>query len=302
MKYLMKLMAHGGYMAPEGEGSGGGAGGGSGPAGGEGNANGGGAGGAGGAGSGEGNAGGAGGQGGTGAPAGSKKPTDAEAALLREVMDKKDKLKATNDELAQAKARLAEFDGLDAAELRKLVQEKKDAETAQLEAKGQWDALKGQMVEQHTAALKERDEKLSAADQRALDLQNQIAELTVGNAFGTSKFISEEMTLSVAKARRVYGGHFEFKDGAVVAFDKPAGSKDRNVLVDAKGEPLGFDAALAKLVDADPDKDTLIKSKLKVGANSSTNPASVPGANPNRQAVGTGRSKIAAGLAKSGLK
>jgi len=231
-----------------------------------------------------------------------KKPTDEEAALLREVMDKKAKLQATNDELAQAKARLAEFDGLDAAELRKLLQEKKDAETAQLEAKGQWDALKGQMVEQHTAALKERDEKLSAADQRALDLQNQIAELTVGNAFGTSKFIADEMTLSVAKARRVYGGHFEFKDGAVVAFDKPAGSKDRSVLVDAKGEPLGFDAALAKLVDADPDKDTLIKSKLKIGAGSSTNPASTPNAKPNANTVGTGRSKIAAGLAKSGLK
>lgn len=295
-KFLMKLMAHGGYMAPEGEGGSGGGGVGA-PAGdgkpaGEG--------GAGGAGAGDGKSGGEGGQGGTGDPA--KKPTDAEAALLREVMDKKDKLKTTSTQLEQANARLKEFEGLDPKELRALVQAKKDAETAQLEAKGQWDSLKAQMVEQHGKELQaERDGK-SAAEQRATELASQIAELTVGNAFGTSKFISEELTLSVAKARRVYGSHFEFKDGAVVAYDKPAGSKDRNVLVDSKGEPLAFEAAIEKLVETDPDKDTLRKSKLKAGAGSTTNTASVPGAKPNSATVGTGRSKIAAGLAKAGLK
>jgi hypothetical protein len=231
-----------------------------------------------------------------------KKPSDEEAALLREVMDKKDKLRATATQLEQANARLKEFDGLDPKELRALVQAKKDAEIAQLEAKGQWDSLKAQMVEQHGKELQaERDGK-SAAEQRVVELASQIAELTVGNAFGTSKFIAEELTLSVAKARRVYGSHFEFKDGGVVAFDKPAGSKDRNVLVDSKGEPLAFEAAIEKLVELDPDKDTLRKSKLKAGAGSITNAASVPGAKPNSATVGTGRSKIAAGLAKAGLK
>ncbi|MEZ2310755.1 DUF6651 domain-containing protein [Paraburkholderia sp. RCC_158] len=286
-----------GYWAPQGDEGGAGSGGG---AGGEG----GGEGGAGGAGAGTGNAGGEGGQGGQGdpAPTGGKKPTDTEAALLREVMDKKEKLKTKDAELATAAARLKEFDGLDPKELRALVQAKKDAEVAQLEAKGQWDALKSQMVEQHGAALKERDDKLTASEQRAAGLESQIAELTVGNAFGSSKFISDELTLSVAKARRVYGSHFEFQDGQVVAFDKPAGAKDRHVLVDAKGEPLAFDAALAKLVDIDPDKDSLLKSKLKAGAGSNTNPAAAVGASPNRQVVGHGRAKIAAGLAKAGVK
>lgn len=285
-----------GYWEPQGDEGGTGSGGGAGSGeGGEGA-------GAGGAGAGSGDAGGAGGQGGTGAPAGGKKPTDTEAALLREVMDKKEKLKTKDAELATATARLKEFDGLDPKELRALVQAKKDAEVAQLEAKGQWDSLKSQMVEQHNAELKTRDDKLSASEQRAAGLESQIAELTVGNAFGTSKFITEELTLSVAKARRVYGAHFEFQDGQVVAFDKPAGAKERHVLVDAKGDPLGFDAALAKLVDSDPDKDSLMKSKLKAGAGSNTNPAAAVGASPNKAVVGKGRSKIAAGLAKSGIK
>lgn len=293
---VKQMLVGRGYWEPQGgeggEGSGGGAG-----------AEGAGAGNAGGAGSGAGKEGGAGGQGGTGdpAPAGSKKPTDTEAALLREVMDKKEKLKAKDAELAAATARLAEFDGLDAKELRELVKAKKDAEIAQLEAKGQWDALKAQMVEQHNAELKAREDKVSAAEQRNAELAGQIAELTVGNAFGTSKFIAEELTLSVAKARRVYGGHFEFQNGQVVAFDKPAGAKERHVLVDAKGEPLGFDAALAKLVDADPDKDSLMKSKLKAGAGSNTNPAAVPGAKPTKVVDRSARAKISAGLAKAGL-
>lgn len=297
-KILMKMMARGGYMAPEGEhvegggGNGGGAGTGGSGAGGEG---GGGAG-----GDGKGNPGGEGGQGGQGDP--SKKPSDAEAALLREVMDKKDKLKTANDQLTQANARLKEFDGLDPKELRALVQAKKDAETAQLEAKGQWDSLKAQMVEQHGRELQVERDGRTAAEQRAVELASQIAELTVGNAFGQSKFIADELTLSVAKARRVYGAHFEFVDGAVVAYDKPAGSKDRNVLVDSKGEPLAFEAALAKLVDADPDKDTLLKSKLKTGAGSHTNTSVAPGRQPGANVPVTGRAKIAAGLAKAGLK
>jgi hypothetical protein len=236
------------------------------------------------------------------AAAGGKKPTDAEATLLREVMDKKEKLKTKDAELATATARLKEFEGLDPKELRALVAAKKTAETEALEAKGAWDSLKSQMVAAHTAELQVEREGKSAAETRAIELASQIAELTVGVAFGSSKFITDELTLSVAKARRVYGSHFEFKDGAVVAFDKPAGSKDRNVLVDAKGDPLAFDVALTKLVDMDPDKDTLLKSKLRNGAGSSTHTAVTPNAKPGAGFVGSGISRIAAGLKKDGLK
>jgi hypothetical protein len=233
---------------------------------------------------------------------GSNKPTDAEAALLREVMDKKDKIKTAADALAAANAKLKEFEGLDPKELRELVAAKKTAETAALEARGAWDSLKSQMVDAHTKELQaERDGK-TAAETRAVELASQIAELTVGNAFGASSYIAKELELSVSKARRIYGDHFEYVDGAVVAYDKPAGAKSRNVLVDSKGEPLTFEVAIAKLVELDPDKESMLKSKLRMGAGSHTNPAVVPGAKPGAGSVGTGRAKIAAGLAKSGLK
>jgi hypothetical protein len=297
-KFLMKLMAHGGYMAPEGEGGSGGGGVGSGPAGGEGGSGGEGK----GAGAGDGKSGGEGGQGGTGDPTGGKKPTDEEARLIREVMDKKDKLKNATSALEQANARLKEFDGIDVSQVKALLREKAEAETAKLEAKDEWDRLKQQMADQHAADIAAREQAVTAAQSQVSELQSQIAELTVGNAFGQSKFIADELTLSVAKARRIYGAHFEFKDGAVVAYDKAAGARERTMLVDSKGEPLGFDAALSKLVDGDPDKDTLVKSKLRSGAGSNTNPAAAPGAKPGVSAPLTGRAKIAAGLKSAGLK
>lgn len=99
-----------------------------------------------------------------------------------------------------------------------------------------------------------------------------ISELTVGSAFAQSQFIRDELALTPSKTRVVYGNHFEFVDGKVVAFDKPAGAANRTPLVDAQGEPLAFEAALKKIVDADPDRDQLLRSKMKQGAASTTDP------------------------------
>jgi hypothetical protein len=82
----------------------------------------------------------------------------------------------------------------------------------------------------------------------------------------------------------------------VVAYDKPAGATDRTVLVDGSGNPLSFDKAIERIVDADPDRDTLRKSKMRAGAGSN-NDGGKPPVN-----IGSGRERIQAALAKGGLK
>lgn len=263
--YLRKLMAQGGYMSPENGGEGGGSGGGSGA--GEGGAKGeeGGEG-----GSGEGAGGTGGGEGGKGEEGEGKggKPSDAEAKLIKEVMDKKTKLKEASDKIAALEATVKKFEGIDLDAVQAMLKEKKDAETQQLEAKGEWGRLKEQMVQQHTQEVGTVKEQLTAAQSEVQRLQGVIAELTVGNAFSTSQFIKEDLTLPTSKVRVFYGSHFEFKDGQVVAFDKPAGAAERTMLVDAKGDPLKFEDALKKIVDGDPDRDQILKSKMKAGAGS----------------------------------
>lgn len=230
--------------------------------------------------------------------AGENKPSDAEAKLLKEVMDKKTKLKAAEDRVKDLESKMKQFEGIDVEGVRKMLADKQAEETRQLEAKGQWDALKKQMVEAHNGEKAELLSKVAEKETALANLQAQIAELTVGNAFASSQFIKEEMTIPVNKARVLYAGHFEFKDGQVVAYDKASG-QDRSVLVDAKGDPLSFESAIKKIIESDSDRDSLIKSKIKAGAGSST---SKKAASPDKvfdQPVG--KDRIAAALSKSGI-
>lgn len=178
------------------------------------------------------------------------------ARLLSESMARKEKLKA--------------YEGVDPEKYRKLVAEEAAAAQAAAEAAGDFERVKAMMAEAHTAE-KTALEAQVAELQAILDGQAATMDkLTVGNAFGTSSFIADKMVLTPAKVRVLYGDHFEMVDGAVVAFDKPKGAKDRTQLVDAKGNPLPFDVALERIVDADPDKKTVLRSRARSGAGSGT--------------------------------
>ena len=225
---------------------------------------------------------------------GKGKTTDSEAKLLKEVMEKKNKLKEATDQLAQVKESLKQFEGLDPVAIRALLADKADRDTKDLEAKGAWDALKKQLVETHASELGLTKSELNKALESTQSLNGKIADLTVGVAFGQSKLLSEEVSYSVAKMRTFFGPHFEFDGEKVVGYDKPAGAKDRVVLMDAKGDPLPFEAALRKIIDADPDRDSMLKSKAKTGAGSKTDAKG--GKAIGRTIELTGRERIAEGL------
>jgi hypothetical protein len=233
------------------------------------------------------------------ADAAAAKLTDKEAELLREVMDKKGKLKTVTDDLAKASERLKLFDGLDPEEIKKLVVEAKDRATKDLEAKGQWDALKAQMAEEHTKVMTAVKGELDTVKTELTGAAKKIADLTVGTAFGVSKFVTERLALPISKARALFGSHFEYDGEKVVGYDKPAGATGRVQLVDATGNPLHFDAALEKLVTADPDRDALLKATMKPGASSNTETRTgTPGTqNAGNQQPLAGRDLIAAALA-----
>lgn len=196
--------------------------------------------------------------------------SDKEAELLKEVMDKKAKLKETAQEVDRLKAELTKFSGIDLNEVKKLLDDRKAAEKAALEAKGDFERLKAMMAEEHQKELSTLTEKLTERERALQDSMTAINDLTVGTAFRDSAFVKDELVLTAAKARTVYGAHFEVEAGQVVAYDKPRGSEGRTKLVNGSGDPLGFEDAIRKLVDADPDRDQLVRSKMKPGASSKT--------------------------------
>lgn len=243
--------------------------------------------------------------------AGGKGPSDAEAKLLKEVMEKKEALKAAQAKAAQADAekaelaaKLAAFDGVDLAAVKAMLEEKAARETAELERKGEWDRLKAQMVDAHTkevtAIRTEYETKVKDLESTVGKTDKTIHELTIGRSFSESPFIREGLTLTPGKARVIYGGHFELQDGKVIAYDKPAGSTDRTMLINGDGEPLAFDKAIEKLVELDPDRDNLLRSKVKAGSGSENDPAARGGKKGEPELKG--RDRILAAIKQGGLK
>lgn len=230
-----------------------------------------------------------------------KKPTDEEAKLLKEVMKQKAVLAKLKEQLAEKEGyvkELTELGGLDA--VKALVAQKQEAETKKMEEKGEWDRLKTQMVDEHNKTLKTLQDQISLATSENAKLKGEISNLTVGSSFMTSKFIQDELIIPPSKARALYASHFDFVEGRAVAYDKPAGSAERTMLVDSQGEALDFESAIKKIVDMDADRDSLIKSKARPGAGSHTTTKSKTPADQLEKPVGI--SRITDALAKGALK
>lgn len=230
------------------------------------------------------------------------KPSDREAELLREVMKRKGNEQTLKGQISDLEGKLAQFDGIDVEQVRQLLTEKTERETKELEERGEFDRVKEQMKEAHAAELQKTKQTLEGRVgelQSALDAAtSQITELTIGRSFSDSSFVRDSLTLTPSKARVVFGSHFELKDGAVVAYDKPSGEQGRTVLVDGSGEPLPFDEAIKKIVETDPDADHLIRSKVKQGAGS----GSERGTKGVKAVVGSGRDRITAAVMGGALQ
>ena len=228
--------------------------------------------------------------------------SDSDAKLLKELMAQKNRAKELAAELEGAKKRLSDFDGVDPAKARKLLADEEEAARKAAEARGEYDRLLAQMGERHQAEQAALNGRLSEAQTTVTALQKEIAELTVGSAFSGSAFVNSDLTLTATKARVIYGSHFEYKDGKVVGYDKPAGASDRTLLVSSTGDALSFDEALRVLVEKDPDRDRLLRGKAKAGAGSATATkgakAATELAEKSAESKLTGAAKIAAGLKK----
>ena len=215
------------------------------------------------------------------------------AELLKDTMKKKGKVKELSETLGRfgdvTPERLSEL--LEAEKTR--IDAETDAERQRLESKGQWDKLKQQMVDQHTTELDSLRGTLTTEQTEKQALLNQILELTVGQSFSQSRYLTEETVLPPSKARAFYGSHFDVVDGKVVGFDKPQGASDRTMLVDAKGEAVEFETAISRIVSSDPDCAYITRSRQKTGAQSTSDVGRGATSAPK-----TIDEKLSAGLAK----
>lgn len=215
------------------------------------------------------------------------------------------KAEAAETEAADLREKLKAFDGIDPTAFKALMAEKADRDAAKakteedkLKASGDFDRLRASMAEQHKKDKDALALELATANEKLSATEKRIAANRVENAFAGSRFITENTILTPSKAQRVYDDHFEVEDGALVGFDRPRGSSVRTKLVDAAGDPVAFDEAIKRIIEGDPDKDVLLRSKIKNG------PGAVDHGGKGKKdepVVGTGISRISAALAKMKL-
>lgn len=216
--------------------------------------------------------------------------SDAEAKLLKEIMKLKEKAKA---EEAKAKALESKISGIDLEAAKEAIKKMEETENKELERKGEYERL---LQKQKEAAEKEKADLLAKLEEERKnreELARNVDQLSLGNAFANSNFIKEKLALTASKTKALYGDHFEVVDGKLVAYDKPKGMPSRTPIIDATGEGVSFEEAIKQIIEADPDKDYLLKSEKKPGAGSKGNNIDAP-INSNRDKSSLDR--IAEGL------
>lgn len=221
------------------------------------------------------------------AAAGKTTVDDDTAKLLKELMAYKQRAKDAED-----KAKI--YEGIDPEAARKALAAQVEAERKSLEDKGEYKRILEQVNEANGKTVADKDKAIAAKDAEVETLKSQINRLSIGNSFGASTFIAEELVLTSTKAEVLYGNHFEVEDGKVIAYDKPRGQADRTPLVNGKGESLGFEDAIKKIVQADPDFERMKRSAMKKGAGSETDDK---GTGDDGKTSVTGMSRIKLALA-----
>lgn len=157
------------------------------------------------------------------------------------------------------------FDGLDATQAREAIEKLGKIDANVLIDAGKVDEVKAEMSKAYEA-------KLSEEKAKSAQYESQLKQYIVGQSFGDSKFISENLVIPTDMARSFFGAHFAVNDqNKVVALSDP-NNKDSVIYSAANpGEPASFDEALAGFVNAYPNRDSIMKGSGNQGGGTSNN-------------------------------
>lgn len=205
------------------------------------------------------------------------KLTDKEFEFLTDAMKHKAAAREAQRAAKEANDRLKAFEGVDLDAIKKLMADKEASEKAAREAElkaaqkaGDVERVKAMMAEAHKSEIEKLIAAAAAKDTALAEKDKVIDDLTVGAAFSGSEFITKELIYTPADARKLYSAHFDVVNGEIIPFDKPRGAANRSEMIDGQGRPLPFDEAMKKIIDAKPERDSLLRSKLAAGAASKT--------------------------------
>ncbi len=150
----------------------------------------------------------------------------------------------------EAETKLKSFEGItDPAAAIKALNTVKNLDDKKLVDAGEVEKVKNQAIQSVRAEfepiVKERD-----------SLKTALFDEKIGGAFARSKFIGEKVAIPADFVQASFGKNFSIEDGKIVAKDA---NGNQLFSPTRHGEPANFDEALSILIDAHPQRDSILK-------------------------------------------
>jgi len=101
------------------------------------------------------------------------------------------------------------------------------------------------------------EEKLTAAEKRALAAEKRADDTLIDNVFANSKFIADKVAVPRDMLKATFGNRFGVEDGKIVVFD--ADGKTKLLSKAKQGEYADFDEGLELIVNNYGNKDAILK-------------------------------------------
>lgn len=164
--------------------------------------------------------------------------------------------KVQRERAEAAEAKLEAFKDIDPVVARKAIDTVGKLDAKKLLDAGEVDKLKDQIKAEFTNQLGEKDKALGT-------LQTRIDGMLVDGVFANSQFVRDSIAVPPDMFQATFRDRFKIEDGKVTAYDKAGNRLMSKSRVGEYAEP---DEALQLLVDAHPQKETILKADLGSGS------------------------------------
>lgn len=183
----------------------------------------------------------------------------------------------------KAEKAIKAFEGIDPAAAAQALDTVAKLDQKKLIDAGEVDRVKADIT-------KNWETKVSTAEARAQQLEQQLNGELIGGNFARSKVVAEKLAIPADLVQAAFGSAFKVEDGRVVAYDKQG---QKIYSASNPSELAGFDEALDSLVNAYPNKDQILRGTGASGSGASGSPG---GSQPPRGDLGGDRAARATAI------
>lgn len=183
-----------------------------------------------------------------------------------------------------AEEKLKAFEGIeDAAAAKKALDTIANLDAGQLVTAGKVEEIKAAAKkaaeDQVAAGAKASNEKIKELETKNLGLESALFTEKVGGAFSRSKFITDKIAVPSDMVQAMFGSRFKVENGKIIG----VGADNQPIYSRSKaGEIADFDEALESMVDAYPNRDTILKGTGNQGDGARHSPSSTSSIPPLR--------------------